>query len=102
MQYFSDPYKYIESCASISAKIKAIDLIIDALIISIGKAAAGENITQYSLNDGQTIISTTKRSVSDMEASVSAMQKMRNLYVNKKTGRVFRMVDGKNLTGHGC
>lgn len=101
MQYYSDPFTYIESCKTLKARIAACDAIIDALIIAAGKAAAGENITQYTLNDGQTIISTTKRSSSDISASIIGIERIRNLYVNKSTGRVFRLVDGKNLTGNG-
>lgn len=102
MQYYSDPYKYIESCTEIAAKITAIDQIIEQLLLSAVKAAAGENITQYTLNDGQTIISTTKRSSASIEQSISAFQKLRNYYMNKATGRVFRLVDVKNLNGRGC
>lgn len=99
---FLSAFDYIQSCETTAAQIAAIDQIIAQLIIQAAKASLGENITQYSLNDGQTIISTTKRSVNDIQKSIIAMRRLRNDLVSDKTGRMVRLVDGKNLNGsHG-
>lgn len=93
---FSD---YIQSCTTAKAQIAAIDEIISKLIVSAAAAAEGEHITQYSLNDGQTIISTTKRSAAQIQQSIIAFRRLRNDIVSDKTGRIYRLVDGKNFTG---
>lgn len=97
---FSD---YIQSCTNAKAQIAAIDEIISKLIISAAKAAEGEYITQYSLNDGQTIVSTSKRSAAQIQNSIIAFRRLRNDIASDQTGRVYRLVDGKNFTGrNGC
>jgi chemotaxis protein histidine kinase CheA len=99
---FLSAFDYIQSCTTITAQIAAIDQVIAQLIIQSAKASLGENMTQYSLNDGQTIISTTKRSVADIQKSIIAMRRLRNDLISDKTGRMVRLVDGKNLNGcHG-
>jgi hypothetical protein len=88
---------YIESRTGARAKIAAIDAIIDALLLSAAKAATGENITEYSLDDGQTKIKTIRRSSKEIEASIMAFQRLKQLYINQLNGRVVRMIDGKNF-----
>jgi peptidyl-tRNA hydrolase len=88
---------YLESRKDAKDKIKAIDAIIDALLLTAVKAAAGENITEYWLDDGQTKIKTIRRSSKEIEASIQAYQKLKQYYINQLNGRVMRMVDSKNF-----
>lgn len=101
MVVYSSATQYIESCTSLKAKIAAIDAIISALFATALKAAENENITQYSLNDGQTIISTTYKSVKAITDSIQSMRAIRSAYVQQLQGRVVRMVDSKNFH-NGC
>lgn len=93
--------QYIESCTSIKGKIAAIDAIIDALLLTAAKSAESENISQYSLNDGQTIISTTYKGTQSVVASIAAFRTLRASYAQMLTGRVVRLVDSKNFPGYG-
>lgn len=93
--------KYLGTCESIQAKILAIDLIIDQLLIAMTKAAAGEETTQYSLNDGQTVISATTRSVESISRSIVALEALQNRYRSRLHGRVGRFVDSKNFPSNG-
>lgn len=104
IKYYSSPIEYMRSCADIRDQIAAADAIIAALYLAAVAAAEGENLIQYSLNDGQTIISTTPRSSRQIAESITAWEGIRNRLVKKITGTgIVRLVDGKNLTGrHGC
>lgn len=93
---------YIESRTNAKAKLIAIDAIIDALFLTAIKAAEGENITEYWLDDGQTKIKTIKRSSKEIEASIAAFQKLKHYYMNQLNGRVFRLVDSKNFNTGRC
>lgn len=99
IKYYSSFIEYMRTCSDIKARIAAIDSIISALYASAAEAATGENVIQYSLNDGQTIISATPRSSRQITESITAWEALRNREVQKLTGRVTRLVDGKNLTG---
>lgn len=79
------------------AKIIAIDAIIDALLTTVLKAVEKGNISEYMLNDGQTIIKTTYRNVNEVIAAMAALDMVRQRYMNSITGRVHRAVDGKNV-----
>lgn len=88
---------YVQSCIGMRARIAAIDAILDALFATALKAAAGEDISQYSLNDGQVIIATTYKTAGDVERSIIAFERMKHMYMNQLNGRVIRLVDSKNF-----
>src|SRR5688500_1882361 len=87
---------YIQSCTSLRAKITAIDEVVDVLMTTVLKAAARENVSQYSLNNGQTVINTTYRSTKEVIESIKGFEAIREMYVNRLNGRVVRLVDSKN------
>lgn len=103
MRYYSSPLEFFRDTQNAMSNIQKIDAIIGALYVAAAASAAGENLTQYSLNDGQTIISATPRSAKQIADSIKAWEGLKNGELQKITGRVFRLVDGKNFTGrHGC
>jgi hypothetical protein len=89
---------YIDSCTTLQAKITAIDQIIDALLSVAAKSAAGDNISEYSLNDGQTQIRTVYKGADQVTESIQKFEKLKQLYVNRLNGRAIRLVDAKNFT----
>lgn len=97
MAVYASAAQYIGTCTSVKAKIAAIDLIIDALLVTAAKSAETENITQYSLNDGQTIISTTYKGTRAVVDSINSFRMLRESYVQQLQGRVVRLVDSKNF-----
>jgi hypothetical protein len=99
MQYFSEPIQYLRTKSDIRAKIMAIDAIIIAMQEAMLEAGKGSNITQYSLNDGQTVISATNRSVKDIVDAITGLEALRAMYVKQIKGGITRLVDGKNFTG---
>lgn len=90
---------YIESATTIEGRITAIEAIITALLTTAANAAANEYITEYSLDDGQTKIRTAYRGTAAIMASIKSFESLKQYYMNKVNGRVFRLVDGKNFTG---
>jgi signal transduction histidine kinase len=98
MVIFDSADIYIEGAASLQDKISRIDQVIDALLTNALKAAAKQNISEYSLNDGQTQIKTAYKGTESVMQSIMAFEKLKSYYVLKlnKTGMV-RLVDGKNF-----
>lgn len=89
---------YIASCCGNEAKIAAIEAIQDALLTTALKAASKASISQYSLNDGQTIIQTTYRNSKEIQDSYMAFEAIKQMYINRCIGRVVRLVDSKSIT----
>lgn len=79
------------------ARIAALDAIIDALEISALSAAGRSHLTEYTLNDGQTQIKCMYRSAADIQQAIMDYEGMKNYYINKLNGRVFRLMDSKNF-----
>lgn len=88
---------YIEAQSGLQAKIIAIDAIIEALLITAVKAATNDNISEYSLNDGQTQIKTVYKGADAVVRSIKEFEKIKQLYVNRLNGRMIRLVDDKNF-----
>jgi len=101
MVVYSSAAAYIESCKTLRDKIIAIDAIIAALMTTALLAATNDNISQYSLNDGQTIINTSYRGVAGITKSIMDMEALKQLYLNRLNGRMTRLVDSKNFPGPG-
>lgn len=102
MVIYSSADIYIESCTTLRAKIAAISAIQDALLTSALKAAAKGSISQYSLNDGQTIISATYRNAKEINDAYTSFETVKQIYINRLNGRSVRLLDSKNFNGNGC
>lgn len=98
MIIFDSATIYIQSATTLADKIAKIDRVIDALEDLSLTAAANENITEYTLDDGQTKISQIYRGVEAIQRSINAYEAIRQRYINRLNGRGVRLVDGKNFT----
>lgn len=88
---------YLSTATSLRDKICKIDAIIDALLLIAAESAETDNITEYSLDSGQTKIKTEYRGASSVFASIQNFEKLRTYYINKLNGRGFRLMDSKNF-----
>jgi predicted translin family RNA/ssDNA-binding protein len=88
---------YIESATSLRDKITRISAIITALEDTALRAAAGEDIEEYWLDDGQTKIKTVTRGLDKITASIQAFEKLKQMYVNRLNGRMIRLSDSRNF-----
>lgn len=99
MTTFQKASEFIDSCSSLNEKIAAIDAIISQLLIAAANGAESGHLNEYWLNDGQVQIRCKYTSMSQIERSILSFERLRNLYVNRKAGRVFRLVDAANFNG---
>lgn len=88
---------FIESGNSLSEKIQRIDLVISALLVLLVDNATAAQYKEYQLDDGQTKIRSVYNSPADIQTSINAMEKLKQMYVNRLNGRVFRLRDGRNF-----
>lgn len=99
MPIYDSSYIYITSASTLREKITRVDAVIDALMTSALKAAATDQIQEYTLNDGQTTIKEAYRGAEAVLKSVEGFERIRNKYISQLNGRVMRLVDGKNFRG---
>ena len=88
---------YIESKKSIRAKITAVQAIINALITAATDSAGTGGIDEYQLDDGQTKIRQTYRSVEDIWKAINGFEKQKQYYINQLDGRQMRNVPEQNF-----
>jgi hypothetical protein len=88
---------YINKATDLCDKIARIDDIITALEDTALKSASNDDITEYSLDDGQTKIKTVYKGTDAVLNSIKGFIGLKQLYVNQLNGRQVRLVDGKSL-----
>lgn len=98
MVVFDSAAIYVESKKTAREKIIAIDAIIDALLSTALKAASAGDVTEFSLDDGQSKVKTIFRSPMEVMKSIEAFKMLKQEYMNTVNGRVMRMIDGKSFT----
>ena len=97
MVVFESAGLYIASKQSARDKIAAIDLIIASLLTTAADAATKDNIEEYQLNDGQTIIRTRYKNGAAIMASIKAFEEMKTYYMNQINGSMMRLTDKSNF-----
>jgi hypothetical protein len=92
---------YIESKCTLAERIVAIDALIDKGILLMADTIDGAagNIAMYELDDQQVRIKTNYRSIDQVAAGVRALERMKQLYVNKYNGRAFVLQDRGTFRG---
>lgn len=93
MQFYASPRLYLQDSADLQDKICRIDAIILATMDAMLAQAAGEDTLEYRLDDGQTKINVTSRSLEEMAGSIRALERLQQMYANRFNGRVVRLVD---------
>lgn len=95
-EFFESPRLYIRGASSLQDKICRLDAIILAMMDEMLVSATGEGTSEYSLNNGQTIIKESKRSVAEMGKSVEELEALKNIYINEFNGHSVRLVNHEN------
>lgn len=90
---------YLESKTSLLEKIIAINALIDSMMLKAADVAGGQGSTidEYWMDDGQMKVKTSYRSIADVEAGITALEKIKNRYVNQYNGRGFVLRDVRGL-----
>lgn len=104
--YYSSVSQYLQSGSTLDAKIALCQKIIDnmsALILDYSTSGvAGQS--EYSLDNGQTKVKGSYRSIDDLSRSIVAIEAQMWRYINQKNGRMTRLSDQANFRrrGGGC
>ena len=91
--YYPSFRAYFEDAADLEDKITRLGAIIDAQITLAATSGLEDDVKEYRLNDGQTIINVSRRSVDEILNSVRKLQLVRNAYINQLNGRGMRLVN---------
>lgn len=99
MIVYSTEAAYITDAKTYKDKIKRIDQVINALYDSAINAASNNDVSSYSLDDGQTSISTSYRSVEEAFQAVKNWENLREKMINKLNGYSVKLLPEENLKG---
>ena len=90
---------WLESKTTLADRVAAIELLIDKMILKIGESLDDKNVTieRYWLRDGQMDIQTTYRTLDDIYKSVTTLERMKQMYLNRLNGRSFVLRDARGL-----
>ena len=93
VDFFTSPRVYLQDSDSVATLICRIDAIIDATLTAMLAGAVDADTKDYRLDDGQTVIRVQKRSAEEMGRSVTALEALKQIYVNRYNGHSVRLVD---------
>lgn len=87
--------EYIALSPDYSSRILAIDLLIDKMLLSLAEQAGGSTsgISEYQLDDGQIKIRTAYNSLKDVEAGITSLERLKQIYINRMQGRTVVLRD---------
>lgn len=101
MIYSSAGTYFNETGTDIKARIIRMIAVRNAMDGALLNAAGLSDIAEYFINDGQTIIKATHRSIQDIQKSIELIDKMIAKLTTQINGRQSQLIDSKNLTGYG-
>lgn len=91
--------QYVASKDSLESKITAIESLIDALILSTLESIDNNGTFSYSMDDGQMKVTTQYRSTAEVTQGIHALEKIKNIYVNRCNGHLTVLRGRKNYNG---
>jgi len=91
------------SCTSLKAQRDMMEQILMNMLVAINTATATGQFEEYKLDTGQTKSEIRYRDLAQLQKAYEAMfrswQTLNNQLNYNRTGRQFRLVDGKNFPG---
>jgi len=97
MVTYNSEIDYIQSATTLTerlARVRAIQLQLEATLL---KSALNDNITEYSLDNGQSKMKTIYRGTEAITRGLTALDVIEQRILNQLNGRVVRLVDEKNF-----
>lgn len=91
--YYPSFRAYFEDADDLCDKVTRLNTIIDAQLTLAATSGLEDDVKEYRLNDGQTIIHVTRRSVEEIMSTVRKLELVRNSYINRINGRGMRLVN---------
>lgn len=101
MVYYESCAVYVSSATSLKERLVKIDAVILMLMNSALKAAETANMSEYSLDDGQTKIKTVYNGAAGVANALTIFETQKQMILNQLNGRITRHVDSKNLNRYG-
>jgi hypothetical protein len=83
---YSSEIEYVQEAQDLRDKIKRVDKIINKLFDAGLNAAANQDISSYSLDDGQTSINTSYRTAEECLKAAKQFESFKESYINKLNG----------------
>lgn len=91
-------YEYIIDSVGLKERYDRICAIITALENQQIAAVGNSDVISYSLDDGQTRISTNYRSALDIQKAIEGYEKIKERILNQITGtRIVRLADAESI-----
>lgn len=90
---------YIATCKTNQDRITALDAVIDQLMIASLKAAESGHMDEYWFDDGHVKIRSKYRSPQDVLNTIAACERMKQIYQNRKDGRMTQLIDKGSFDG---
>ena len=101
MVTYESTYNYITASTNLLTRINRMQALIDAFELAILANATSAHLQDYSLDDGQSKISTGYRSMKELTDGIAGLDLLLQRLIvrhNKlNTGSVIRMIDSKNM-----
>lgn len=88
--------QYIECKSTLFDKITAIDNLISEMELKLVDTVGQTNYSEYQMDDGQMKVRAAYRSPTDVMAGITALEQLKQRYVNRYNGRS-RNLRGGNL-----
>jgi len=88
---------YIEDAKTLEERLSRICQVLDALENAAIKAASGDMIEEYMMDDGQTKVKAVYRGVDGISKSIQGFEVIKQRILNKLNGRKMRLVDGSAI-----
>lgn len=104
MLYYDSAAIYINSAASQQARLANINAVLTALYAQRLATALNDtkaNVSEYSLDDGQTKIKTVYRNLDQINNAIHTLERERQTVYNQLNGRMTRLRDQRNFR-NGC
>jgi hypothetical protein len=101
MVVYTSISQYLQTSSTLKERIDRIDSIILSMLGALEKAVTTGHFDEYSMDDGQVKIDTVYRDPNALTKTIEGLEKLNQMYrqrlVTNVTGRVTRLVDGRNF-----
>lgn len=88
---------YLGTCSGDMARANALDKIIDQMLATAATAAESGHLDEYWYDDGHIKIRMKYRNIKDVFDSIRGLEQLKQIYINRATGRVTTLMDAKNF-----
>lgn len=86
--------QYVEQKSKLVGKIATYDILIESMEGAIVTGIESGHLIQYEMDDGQMKVRAQYRDIGQMTEAISALEKIRQMYINRLNGRTIRLVGG--------